>query len=103
MENYQEILDYLDKTNKKIDRITNMVTKIAKTLHLVPVTEKEERALQLMQRTNLAIAAKVSEDLDDMSPKDTSTADVSIQSLYSNGLEDIFGDVIADDYLTGGV
>lgn len=103
MDKAQEILDYLDKTNKKIDRLTTMVTKIAKTLHLIPVTEKEEKALQITQRTNLALAAKVSEELDEMSPKPEGIGDQSIYSLFSNGLDDIFGDVIADDYLTGGV
>jgi hypothetical protein len=103
MDKAQEILDYLDKTNKKIDRLTTMVTKIAKTLHLIPVTEKEEKALQITQRTNLAIAAKVSAELDEMSPKPEGVGDQSIQSLFSNGLDDVFGDVIADDYLTGGV
>ena len=103
MDTAQEILDYLDKTNKKIDRLTTMVTKIAKTLHLIPVTEKEEKALQITQRTNLAIAAKVAAELDEMSPKPEGIGDQAIQSLFSNGLDDVFGDVIADDYLTGGV
>lgn len=103
MDNYLELISYLEQTNKKIDRLTTMVTKIAKTLHLIPVTEKEEKALQITQRTNLAIAAKVAAELDEMSPKPEGVGDQSIQSLFSNGLDDIFGDVIADDYLTGGV
>lgn len=103
MNEIQELLELMKKLDKKVDKLTNIVTKIAKTLHLIPVTEKEERDIQLLQRKNLALAAKVSEDLDEMSPKDESHGDVSIQSLYSNGLEDIFGDVVADDYLTGGV
>lgn len=106
MDKAQEILDYLDKTNKKIDRLTTMVTKIAKTLHLIPVTEKEEKALQITQRTNLAIAAKVSAELDEMSPKDEHADDKFVNGLYASAYSsspvDIYGDVIADD-LIGGV
>ncbi len=95
-----EILESLDKLHKKVDRLTNTVTKIAKTLHLIPVTEKEEREIQLLQRKNLNLAAKVSGDLDEMSPKPEGVGDESIQSLFTN-IEDIFGDVVANDYLGG--
>ena len=37
-----EILQYLSKIDKKQDKILNLLTKVAKTLHLLPVTEKEE-------------------------------------------------------------
>ena len=102
MDNTQELLDVLKKLDKKIDRLTNLVTKISKTLHLVPVTEKEERELQLLQRSNLNLAAKVSAELDEMSPRDPADGDESIGALFSK-MGDVFGDVIADDYLTGGV
>lgn len=107
MDNSQEMLELLTKLNKKVDKLTNLVTKIAKTLHLVPVTEKEERELQILQRSNLNLAAKVSAELDEMSPKDEHADDQFVNGLYasaySNNPFDIFGDVIADDYLTGGV
>lgn len=102
MDEYQEILELLQKLNKKVDRLTNTVTKIAKVLHLMPVTEKEERELQLLQRTNLALAAKVSADLDEMSPKDEAFDNSTLQGIYSSDNASIFGDVIADDFLTGG-
>lgn len=105
MENSTEILEFLSKLDKKVDRLTNTVTKIAKTLHLIPVTEKEERDLQIMQRTNLGIAAKVSADLDALSPKDKEDTSY-LQSFYAEAFSqpaDIFSDVVADDYLTGGV
>lgn len=105
MDNSTEILEFLAKLDKKVDRLTNTVTKIAKTLHLIPVTEKEERDLQIMQRTNLNIAAKVSADLDALSPKDKEDTSY-LQSFYSEAFSqpaDVFSDVIADDYLTGGV
>lgn len=102
MDEYQEILELLQKLSKKVDKLTNTVTKIAKVLHLMPVTEKEERELQLLQRTNLALAAKVSADLDEMSPKDETFDNSTLQGIYSSDTESIFGDVIADDFLTGG-
>ena len=105
MDNSTEILEFLAKLDKKVDRLTNTVTKIAKTLHLIPVTEKEERDLQIMQRTNLNIAAKVSADLDALSPKDKEDTSY-LQSFYAEAFSqpaDIFSDVVADDYLTGGV
>lgn len=101
MEDYQKILDYLDKTNKKIDRLTTMVTKVAKSLHLIPVTEKEERDLQILQRNNLNLAAKVSAELDEMSPKPEGLGDESIQSLFSKSFGNVFDDVVADDFLGG--
>lgn len=105
MENNTEILEFLAKLDKKVDRLTNTVTKIAKTLHLIPVTEKEERDLQIMQRTNLGIAAKVSADLDALSPKQDESDASYLQSVYAAFSQpaDIFSDVVADDYLTGGV
>lgn len=106
MDNSQEILETLTKLNKKVDKLTNLVTKIAKTLHLVPVTEKEERELQILQRSNLNLAAKVSAELDAMSPKDEHADDRFVNGLYgpsySSNPIDIYGDVIADD-LIGGV
>lgn len=105
MENNTEILEFLAKLDKKVDRLTNTVTKIAKTLHLIPVTEKEERDLQIMQRTNLGIAAKVSADLDALSPKQDESDTSYLKSVYAAFSQpaDIFSDVVADDYLTGGV
>ena len=101
MDNNQDFLNKLSSLDKKIDRLTNLVTKIAKTLHLVPVTEKEEREIQLLQRGNLQQAAKVSADLDAMSPKNEAEGDESIATLFAK-VDDIFGDVIADDFLHGG-
>ena len=91
MDENQEILELLQKLNKKVDRLTNTVTKIAKVLHLMPVTEKEERELQLLQR-----------DLDEMSPKDETLDNSTLQGIYSSDTASVFGDVVADDFLTGG-
>ena len=95
----QELMEVLAKLDKKIDRMSTLVTKIAKTLHLIPVTEKEERDIQLTQRKNLQIAAKVNDDLNAMSP-DKPEDSASIFSIYDQA-QNLFGDVIADDFLGG--
>lgn len=104
MDEIREVLEQIDsrlsKIERKIDKNTNLLTKIAKVLHLIPVTEKEEREFQITQRTNLQIAAKVNDDLDQMSdskPEDK----FSPFSQYNFTDQDIFGDVLADDYLGG--
>lgn len=100
MDENQEILELLSKLSKKVDRMTTLLTKIAKVLHLIPVTEKEELSLQLQQRNNLAIAAKVTEDLDALKPKDPSELDQSIFTLF-NTQTAVYSDVVADDFLEG--
>ena len=96
-----EILALLAKLDKKVDKLTNLTTKIAKTLHLVPVTEKEEREIQLLQRKNLGVAAKVSAELDDMLPKSENPTPSSLFDIYGNSDVDVFGDVLGDDFLGG--
>lgn len=85
-----------DKLSKKVDRMLTLNTKIAKSLHLIPVTEKEERELQLLQRANLQLAAKVNDDLNAMSPKKDSLHQLSIGAIQ---ISDVFSDALADDYL----
>lgn len=100
MEN-EEILQYLSKLDRKLDKILNMQTKIAKTLHLLPVTEKEERAIQLQQRDNLSLARKVSDDLDAMANiKQTSDENALGISIYEDASqEEIYTDIIGNDIL----
>lgn len=92
--------ELLVKLHKKVDKLNNIVTKIAKTLHLIPVTEKEERDIQILQRTNLKIAAKVNDDLNAMENRpDNSAQSIFSQPEYSEN--DLFSDVLADDFLGG--
>ena len=91
---------FLSKIDKKLDKILNMQTKIAKTLHLIPVTEKEEKAIQIQQRTNLATAAKVNNELDDMENKEFETPISSLADLF-NATEDVYSDIIGDDFIGG--
>ena len=98
----EEIGQLLSKIDKKLDKLLNLNTKIAKFLHLVPVSEKEERELQLLQRKNLTQAAKVTEQLDEMENKDAENNHslVSILSVIENAPDsEVYDDVIGSDYL----
>ncbi len=95
-----EIYDLLTKIDKKLDKTLNLVTRIGKTLHLIPVSEKEERDIQITQRKNLQLASKVNEDLNAMENK----KDEPSQDIFEmfNSKESIYGDVLADDFLGEG-
>lgn len=95
-----EIYDLLTKIDKKLDKTLNLVTRIGKTLHLIPVSEKEERDIQITQRKNLQLASKVNEDLNAMENK----KDEPSQDIFEmfNSKESIYGDVLADDFLGKG-
>ena len=83
---------------KKVDKMVSLNTKIAKSLHLLPVTEKEERELQLLQRKNLQLAAKVNEDLAAMEPPSETMSQLSVGNLSISG---VFSDTLGDDFLSG--
>lgn len=90
-----EILAKLDKIDKTVSKILSINTKIAKTLHLIPVTEKEERDIQILQRKNLEIAAKVNDELNSMENKVEDTSESLFNSIQGN----VFNDVLGDDFL----
>ena len=91
----------LDKLDKKLDKLTNIVTKIGKALHLVAVTEKEERDIQLLQRRNMELTAKVSEELAAMSPKKELDTPEMLSIFDNFEQSELFGDVLGDDLLGG--
>lgn len=97
----EEIGQLLSKIDKKLDKLLNLNTKIAKFLHLVPVTEKEERELQLLQRKNLSQAAKITEELDNMENKTSDDHNLAnIVSVLENApTADVYDDIIGTDYL----
>ena len=93
-----DIYKKLTAVEKKLDKLLNINTKVAKALHLLPVTEKEEREIQIQQRTNLKLAADVSYSLDEMQNKDQNSDNHSLTEF----VKDIYADVIGDDFLAGG-
>lgn len=96
----EEIYDLLTKIDKKLDKILNLSTKTGKALHLIPVSEEEEKNIQITQRKNLQLASKVNEDLNAMENKPDDTPS-TIFDMYKSK-EDIYGDVLGDDFLNGG-
>lgn len=100
MEN-KEILELITKLDKKVDKLTNIVTKMGKALHLIAVSEKEERELQLLQRSNLAVSAKVSEEIAAMTPKKEPQTPEMLTIFDNFEHAELFGDVLGDDFLGG--
>lgn len=94
-----DIEEALNAISKKQDKILQMLTKVSKALHLVPVTEKEERAMQIAQRENFSIAAKVNDELNAMEPKEDDQA--RVRSMYDYTQSEVFADVVGDDILGG--
>lgn len=95
MDEQAKILELLSKIDKKQDKLMNLVTKIAKTLHLIPVTEQEERNIQILQRKNMAQAVKINDELDNMENKSD-----EVSALFPTK-EDVFGDILGDEFLGG--
>ena len=97
----EEILQKLSTLERKVDKTLNLMTKIGKALHLIPVTEKEERDFQIQQRKNLSQAAKITQELDDMENKTDENHDLgSIFSMIADApTADIYDDVIGSDYM----
>lgn len=93
---FRELVSRMEKLDKKIDKLLTLNTKIAKVLHLLPVTEKEEREFQLRQRENANIVKKVSEELAEMAPK-KEEFDYTLPQLV-NMEPNPFADILGDDY-----
>lgn len=91
-----DFVEKLDTLTKKVDKMVTLNTKIAKSLHLIPVTEKEERELQLLQRKNLQLAAKVNEELAAISPPSEVLSQLSMGNLNIQG---VFSDTLGSDYI----
>ena len=75
-----------------------LLTTLAKALHLVPVTEKEEQDLQIMRRKNEEQASKVNSQLNAMQGKPDEYDENALGNLFSD-VKDIYGDVLTDDFL----
>lgn len=91
-----EILDKLNKIEKKLDKILSLNTKIAKVLHLIPITEKEEKAFQIQRANNLNISKKVYDELEQFKKPVEPTENVD-PFYFSN--KDLFSDVVGNDFL----
>lgn len=88
----------VDAQTKLIKDTFKIIKSIGKALHLLPTTEKEEREIQIMQRKNINLAAKVNDDLNQMENKVSD--ENSLGNLFST-VDEIYGDVLAEDILGG--
>lgn len=95
-ERLREISEKIDLLSKKVEKMTTLNTKIAKSLHLLPVSEKEERELQILQRKNLALAAKVNQDLADIAGDATPSGQLTWGNV---NITNAFSDVLGDDFI----
>lgn len=89
----------LKRLEKKLDKLLNLNTKIAKALHLIPVSPKEERDLQIMQRRNLQTAADTNAMLNEVENIPNEPDDRYILNVLSND-ENLFSDALGEDYLS---
>lgn len=96
MDIYKTNDELLAELVKKVDKLLTINTKIAKCLHLLPVTEREEREIQLTQRKNLALAAKVNQDLNDLEAPKEEHGQLSFGAL---AVDNVFTDVLGDEFL----
>lgn len=91
-----------EKEEKELLKLTRrndrLLTQIAKALHLIPVTEEEEREIQLTRRANESQAEAINTQFNQMENKNDHYDDNMLGNLFS-GINDTYGDVIAEDYL----
>jgi len=88
--------EQFDKICRKLDKIQHMLTVTMKALHLLPVTEEEEKKIQIAQRRNLAQTAKVNNDLNAIQNKSNENQD---GGLTVKSIGDMFGDNIYEGLL----
>ena len=94
----QELTDFVENIDKKLNKLLNLQTKIAKALHLIPVTSKEEKALQLLQRKNAKLAEQVYDELEKMSDPNLDNTDMNLFKDVDLG-SDVYSDVVGSDFL----
>jgi hypothetical protein len=81
-----EILKILKEQNEKLDLVL-------KVLHLIPISEEEEKQIQIKQRQTLRQSEKVLEDLDKM---ENIKQDIKEEPFATK--QEIFSDILGDDF-----
>ena len=96
MENHDVSTELVEKMFKCMKALEKKLDLALKALNLVKVTPEESKKIQLQQRENMTVQAKVNAELDDMENKDTDKPE-----LVFNTPQDIYADVLGDDILGG--
>lgn len=96
MENHDVSTEIVEKMFKCMKALEKKLDLALKALNLVKVTPEEAKKIQLQQRENMTVQAKVNAELDDMENKDTDKPE-----LVFNTPQDIYSDVLGDDILGG--
>ena len=96
MENHDTSTEIVEKMFKCMKALEKKLDLTLKALNLVKVTPEEAKKIQLQQRENMAIQAKINAELDDMENKDKDEPE-----LIFNTPQDIYADVLGDDILGG--
>lgn len=93
-----KLAEEIVRLEKKIDKLLNLNTKIAKTLHLVPVTEKEERAIQIMRERNATQAYKVDEERRNFKNEaEDELFAPNLDAIQNMSMQDVYSDVLTSD------
>jgi ribosome-binding ATPase YchF (GTP1/OBG family) len=95
----EEILQKLSNLDKKLDKILKLTTTIAKTLHIVPVSEKEEREIQLLQRKNAKVMQTIQDEIASLEeiPEKPSHS-LNFAELFNASASEIYEDILGNDF-----
>ena len=95
-----DIEKQLTDIDKKLSKILNLQTKIAKALHLIPITPKEEKELQIVQRKNAQVSAQIYDEIDKMVKVEIEEPHNLFQTDFPTGVAhgDVVGSDFRDDY-----
>lgn len=96
MENHDVSTETVEKMFKCMKALEKKLDLALKALNLVKVTPEEAKKIQLQQRENMTVQAKVNAELDAMENKDEEAPE-----LVFNTPQDIYGDVLGEDILGG--
>lgn len=101
MNDFDELCKKVDILTKEVRKLTKLTTDIAKSLQLIPVTEDE---LAKFTKIRLKNEEKVAEAVH-LIEENTKSNDGETVSLFGEtqykGAQDIYGDVLGDDFLGG--
>ena len=96
MENHEISEETVEKMFKCMQKLEKKLDLALKALNLVKVSPEEAKKIQIQQRENFAVQAKIAAELDNMENKDEEAPE-----LKYNTPQEIYGDVLGEDILGG--